>query len=151
MINARAETVAEKSAFRAAFRKRRCLVPLNGFYEWRKSGATKQPYQIRMKDAAPFALAGLWESWGNPEDDTELESCTIIVAKANQFMAPIHDRMPVILSPKNYSRWLDPDTGDVNSLLGPCPEDWLDAYPVSAYVNSPRNNGTKCVERVEVI
>ena len=121
MINARAETVAEKPAFRAAFKKRRCLIPLNGFYEWRKSGSAKQPYLIRIKDVAPFALAGLWERWHNQEDDTELESCTIIVTEANQLMTPIHDRMPVILSPNNYSRWLDPDAGNVNFLLTPCP------------------------------
>ena len=90
-----------------------------------------------MKDAAPFALAGLWERWRNREEETELESCTIIVTEANKFITPIHDRMPVILSPTNYSRWLDPDAGDVNSLLTPCSDDWLDAYPVSDRLTQP--------------
>ena len=150
MINARAETVAEKPAFRAAFRKHRCLIPISGFYEWRKNGSAKQPYLIRMKDERPFALAGLWERWRNREDGTKLESCTIIVTGANQYITPIHDRMPVILSPKNYSRWLDPDAEELNSLLTPCPNDWLHAYPVSTYVNIPRNNDARCIERVEI-
>ncbi len=150
MINARAETVAKKPAFRAAYRKRRCLIPISGFYEWIKNGSAKQPYLIRMKDVAPFALAGLWEKWYNPEDETELESCTIIVTEANRFMTPIHDRMPVILCPKDYNRWLDPDAEDVNLLLRPCPDDWLEAYPVSTYVNSPWNRDARCIERVKI-
>ncbi|MCI0667702.1 MAG: SOS response-associated peptidase [Methylococcaceae bacterium] len=150
MINARAETVAEKPAFRAAFKKRRCLVPANGFYEWKKGASGKQPYLIRMADAGPFAFAGLWESWTNPADKTVLQSCTIIVTKANEMMTRIHDRMPVILSPDLYGRWLDPGQGDGLSLLTPCPDDWLDAYPVSTYVNSPQNNDSKCIEAIEI-
>lgn len=150
MINARAETVAEKPAFRAAFRKRRCLIPANGFYEWKKSGSAKQPYLIRMKNEKPFAFAGLWEGWHNVEDDTNLQSCTIIVTEANEFMTQIHDRMPVILNPDDYGRWLDSDNDDGISLLTPCPDDWLDAYPVSTHVNSPRNNDPQCIERIEI-
>jgi len=151
MINARAETVADKPSFRTAFQRRRCLIPVNGFYEWRKHGSIKQPYLIRMKNAAPFALAGLWEQWLNPEDKTTLESCTIIVTEANKFMSRIHDRMPVILSPNNYNSWLDPLAGNLSSLLTPCPGDWLDAFPVSTYVNSPRNNDERCLKQVEII
>jgi putative SOS response-associated peptidase YedK len=150
MINARAETVAEKPAFRAAFRKRRCLVPANGFYEWKKNASGKQPYLIQMKNQSPFAFAGLWESWHNPENDTHLQSCTIIVTAANGLMSPIHDRMPVILSSDNYGRWLDSTMEDGASLLTPCPDDWLDSYPVSTYVNSPRNNDLRCVARAEI-
>jgi putative SOS response-associated peptidase YedK len=149
-INARAETVTEKPAFRTAFRKRHCLIPANGFYEWKKGGSGKQPYVIHMKNHKPFAFAGLWESWRNPKDDTDLQSCTIIVTEANAFMAPIHNRMPVILNPDDYVRWLNVDKDDGISLLTPCPDDWLDAYLVSTYVNSPRNNDSKCIERVEV-
>lgn len=149
MINARAETVAVKPAFRAAFRKRRCLVPVNGFYEWKKSDSIQQPYLIRLKNPLPFAFAGLWESWHDPHDDRILQSCTIIVTEANQFMTRIHDRMPVILSYDDYARWLDPLGENRISLLKPCPDDWLDAYPVGTYVNNPRNNNSQCIERIE--
>ncbi|MGR9105328.1 MAG: SOS response-associated peptidase [Gammaproteobacteria bacterium] len=146
MINARAETVAQKPAFRAAFRKRRCLIPANGFYEWQKRASGKQPYLIRMKDGGPFAFAGLWESWHNPDDETNLQSCTIIVTAANRFMTAIHDRMPVILSRDDYPRWLDCEHQDTHSLLASCPDEWLEAYPVSTYVNSPRHNDSRCIE-----
>ena len=149
MINARAETLAEKPAFRTAFRKRRCLIPASGFYEWRKSDSGKQPMHIRMKDKSPFAFAGLWVSWRNPNDEVETESCTIITTQANDFMARIHNRMPVILDANDYNRWLDPNNSDGELLLQPCPGEWLDAHPVSTYVNNPRNNDSKCIERVD--
>lgn len=149
LINARGETVAEKPAFRMAFRKRRCLVPANGFYEWRKSDAGKQPMLIRMKDESPFALAGLWESWINPDDEIEMHSCTIITTKANDFMTPIHNRMPVILDPNDYIRWLEPNNGRGETLLQPCPDEWLEAYPVSTCVNNSRHNDLKCIEPIK--
>ncbi len=148
MINARAETVAEKPAFRKAYLKRRCLIPANGFYEWKKGASGKQPFLIQMTDKSPFAFAGLWEIWQNAQDGINLESCTIIVTDANPFMALIHDRMPVILSPDDYECWLDSDRQVGVSLLKACPGEWLDAYPVSSYVNSPRNNDVRCIDRM---
>lgn len=145
-INARAETVAEKPSFRAAYRKRRCLVPSSGFYEWKQDGARKQPYLIEMKDKKPMAFAGLWETWRDPQDESIVQSCTIIVTDANAFMKPLHDRMPVILDPGDYGKWLNTELPDGKSLLHPCPGDWLSAYPVSTHVNSPRNNDSQCIQ-----
>ena len=150
MINARAETVAGKPAFRAAFRKRHCLIPASGFYEWRKSDSGKQPMLIRMNNESMFAFAGLWESWRNPDDEMEMHSCTIITTEANDFMTKIHNRMPVILDPNDYNRWLDLNDRSGMTLLQPCPDTWLEAYSVSTYVNSPRNNDLKCIERMGV-
>ena len=105
MINARSETVAEKPSFRAAFKRRRCLVPASGFYEWQKLGAARQPYFIHMADKLPFAIAGLWEQWLSP-DGTELQTCTLLTTSANELMEPLHDRMPVILDPADFEMWL---------------------------------------------
>ena len=141
-INARAETVAEKPAFRQAFRRRRCLIPADGFYEWRQVGARKQPYCIVPADGAPFALAGLWERW--ERDGQVLESCTILVTQANALLAPIHDRMPVILDPADEARWLDPaltDPAALRPLLVPCPPARLRLWPVGTAVNDPRHEG----------
>jgi len=149
MINARAESVAEKPAFRASFRKRHCLIPANGFYEWKITESGKQPMHIRMKDELPFAFAGLWESWHSP-DNVEMHSCTIITTQANAFMTRIHNRMPVILDANDYNRWLDPKDGSGKDLLRPCPDKWLEANPVSTYVNNPRNNDFTCIERVSI-
>jgi putative SOS response-associated peptidase YedK len=147
MINARAETVAAKPAYRAAFRRRRCLIPADGFYEWRAGEDRKQPYHIRMKHGDVFAFAGLWEHWeGNGRT---VESCTIIVTAANELIRPIHDRMPVILDPANYGQWLDPDMQKPESLmplLRPFPAGHMIAYPVSRRVNSPRNDDQGCIE-----
>lgn len=142
MINARAETVAEKPAFRAAFKARRCLVPADGFYEWRAEEGGKQPYLIRMADEAPFAFAGLWESWRNPESGETVESCTIIVTDANDLVAPIHDRMPVILAPNDYDPWLFSEAAgeDLQGLLGPYPAGAMTVHPVSKAVNNVRND-----------
>jgi len=148
MINARAETVADKPAFRSALRKRRCLIPADGFYEWRKSGSAKQPYLLRRADDRPFALAGLWERWQH-DDSASIESCTILTTTPNDLMRPIHDRMPVILAPDAWGVWLDPATQDpegLRTLLTPCAEDLLVAEPVSTYVNSPRNDDPRCRE-----
>jgi putative SOS response-associated peptidase YedK len=148
LINARADTVAAKPSFRSAFKRRRCLVPADGFYEWKRSGTLKQPFFIHRKDEEPFAFAGLWEGWENPEDDKEVQSCSLITTEANELMAPIHDRMPVILPVSAYDRWLDPDepVNDLQSPLKPYPADEMAAYPISTYVNSPKNQGPKCIE-----
>ena len=144
-INARAETVDTKPTFRAPFKRHRCLIPADGFYEWHEEGGIKRPHHIGMKDGSPFALAGLWDVWKGPQGD--VTSCTIIVTEANQFMKPLHDRMPVILDPRDHERWLDPDnqdTANLKALLSPAPEDWLTEWPVSRQLNNPRHEGPDC-------
>jgi putative SOS response-associated peptidase YedK len=148
-VNARAETVAVKPAFRAALRARRCLIAADGFYEWRRMAHGKQPYFLRLKGGAPFALAGLWERWS--DRTSAMESCTIIVTAANALVAPIHDRMPVILDPADYRAWLDPDVtapGQVLALLRPYPPHAMEAVPVGTAVNRPENDGPHLVEPV---
>lgn len=145
LINARADTVAQKPSFRAAFKKRRCLILADGFYEWIKEGKKKQPYHIRLKDGAPFAFAGLWEFW---KKDEEIESCTILTTDANDTIRPLHDRMPVILEPRDFKRWLDPAPGDPGVLLEmlrPYPAEQVTLAPVSVLVNNPRNERAECV------
>lgn len=153
MINARGETLAEKPSFKTAYKRRRCLVPADGFYEWRKNPGSKSktPLYIRVHEGQPFAFAGLWESWHSPEGDNIL-SCTIITTAPNDFMAEIHNRMPVILAPEAYDLWLDPaerSPAELDSLLKPCPAAWLSAYPVSTTVNSPTNETAACIAPVE--
>jgi putative SOS response-associated peptidase YedK len=146
MINARAETVAEKPSFRSAFKNRRCLIIADGFYEWRKTDNGKQPYHIKMEDGSPFAFAGLWETW---KDDEEIRSCTIITTGANDLMEEIHHRMPVILHPEDSALWLDPDFDEkepLTTLLKPYPADAMEAYPVSRRVNKPSNNEPSVLE-----
>lgn len=149
-INARSETVATQPSFRDAFRKRRCLVPATGFYEWQKSmqkgKEVKQPHYIRRKDGRPMGLAGLWERWVSP-DGKEIESFTIITTDANEVMRPFHHRMPVILRPEDYDLWLSPEAKgeQLQALLVPCPEEWLVVSPVSRQVNSPRNDDPSCI------
>lgn len=151
LINARAETVAEKPAFRQAFQRRRCLIPADGFYEWRKldgEGRKKQPYFIRRKDGGLFALAGLWERW-QPEGEGEpLRTCVVITTTPNELMAPLHDRMPVILSREAEDIWLDgrAPLELLPSLLVPCPDQELEAYPVSTRVNRPGYDDPDCIE-----
>ena len=151
MINARGETVAEKPAFRAAFRYRRCLVPASGFYEWHvRQDGKKQPFAIRRVDHRPFAMAGLWEHWQGG-DGSELESCAVIVTHANPRIARIHERMPVILAPADFDAWLDRHNQhamDLLPLLRSCPDDWLELYPVSTQVNNPRHDGPTLREPV---
>jgi putative SOS response-associated peptidase YedK len=139
-INARAETVADKPFFRAAFHKRRCLIPASGFFEWQKSGRTKQPYYIHPADGSLFAFAGLWERWTKGE--APVESCTIITTTANEATQPFHERMPVILSPTSFAAWLDPATNSeaVQELLRPCQADRIAVYPVDARVGNVRND-----------
>ncbi len=152
LINARCETVAEKPAFKEAFQKRRCLIPADGFYEWRKppgkkTTAKKQPMFIRRKDDAPLVLAGLWELWRGPGADL-VESCTILTTAANALVQPIHDRMPVIIDPNHIDLWLDA-SGQIperlTQLFKPYYPDQLTAYPVSTLVNSPKNDDPRCL------
>jgi putative SOS response-associated peptidase YedK len=149
MINARAETVSEKPSFRSAFKKRRCLILADGFYEWKKTDDGKQPYHVKMEDGSPFAFAGLWEVWG--KNGEEIHSCTIITTEANDLMSEIHHRMPVILPPEDYAMWLDPDFDEkepLTTLLKPYPADAMEAYPVSRKVNKPSNNEPSVLEPV---
>ncbi len=140
MINARSETVTEKPSFSNAFRKRRCLVPADSFYEWKKNGK-KVPYRILMKDESLFAMAGLWDQWVTPEGDI-LRTFTILTTVPNSLLAGIHDRMPVILSPEDEKRWLAPlPEGDLLLMLQPFPEERMKAYPIPDLVNSARNEG----------
>jgi putative SOS response-associated peptidase YedK len=146
MINARAETVAEKPSFRRAFKVRRCLILADGFYEWKKTDDGKQPYHVKMEDGSLFAFAGLWETWQNGE---EIRSCTIITTDANDLMSEIHHRMPVILHPEDYAMWLDHDFEEkevLTTLLKPYPADVMEAYPVSRRVNKPSNNEPSVLE-----
>jgi putative SOS response-associated peptidase YedK len=147
MINARAETASEKPSFRRAFRERRCLIPADGFYEWKRMNGGKQPYYIHMKEGRPFAFAGLWESW-KEDGGPEIRSCTILTTKPNALAGEIHDRMPVILPTGSYDVWLDreSDRDELYGLLAPYPEDEMEAYPVSRFVNSPSNNDPRCIE-----
>jgi putative SOS response-associated peptidase YedK len=145
MINARAETLAEKPSFRNAYKRRRCLILTDGFYEWvkRPGEKAKTPYYIRMKDDSVFAFAGLWEEWQNKEDGSQLQSATIITTEPNELIAPLHSRMPVILPPENYQDWLAPqemNPADLQPLLGSYPSDGMQAFPVSTLVNSPAND-----------
>lgn len=147
LINARAETVAEKPSFRQAFLRRRCLILADGFYEWKREGKRKQPVHITLKDRSGFAFAGLWEHWQSPGGET-VKSCTIITTEANEFMRPIHHRMPVILPKDKENTWLDPATADREVLLAlllPYPSDLMQAVPVSTFVNRPGNDGLECV------
>lgn len=156
MINARAEGITGKPAYRAAVARRRCLIPADAFYEWqRRTGpdgkpAGKLPYAVRRRDGRPMALAGVWEVW-RPKDDPDadpLRTCAIITTAANELMAPIHDRMPVILEPGSWSAWLDPETdmSVVEALMVPAPAGVLEAFPVSTRVNKVTNDGPELLE-----
>ena len=149
-INARAETVATAPAFRDAFRRRRCLVVADGFYEWQKRNGGKQPYLVRVRGSGPFAFAGLWESWTDKASGERTESCTIIVTRANALVAPIHDRMPVILAPADYAAWLDPAAADGRTLLRPYPAESMEAWPVSPRVGNVKNDDAELAEPVAV-
>jgi putative SOS response-associated peptidase YedK len=150
LINARSETAAEKPSFRAAFQRRRCLVIADGFYEWQKQNGTKQPFFIHLRDQRPFAFAGLWERWQGPDADM-IESCTLLTTEPNDLLRLVHNRMPVILHPDDYTLWLDPEVGQrdlLQPLLRPFPAQEMGAYPVSRFVNSPDNDTPKCIEPV---
>lgn len=152
LINARAETVAEKPSFRGAFRHRRALMPADGFYEWKAEGrGPKQPYFIRRRDGAPFAMAALWEHWMDPHG-SELDTCAVVTAEANATLMPIHHRMPVILPEKDWGLWLDPAATEKEllALLRPAPDDLLEAIPVSTRINRAANDDPSLIERSEV-
>jgi len=147
-INAKAETVATTPAFREAFKSRRCLIPADAFYEWQKIDAkTKQPFAIGMKDGSPYAFAGLWERWRDPASKEPLETFTVITTDANELLEAMHDRMPVILAPKDYDRWLQP--GDParppTDLLRAFPADQMIAWKVDRKVGNVRNDDAGCI------
>ena len=159
LINARSETAAEKPSFRAAFRSRRCLIPADGFYEWQRRDGIKQPWLFGLRDGAPFAFAGLWEQWRIPEGAAltgslaerspgdAVETCTILTTAANETVAPVHGRMPVILPPDAWDPWL---AGE-DAALAPYPADGMTAHPVSTLVNKAANEDPRCVEPVALI
>ena len=152
MINARAETAPEKPSFRQAFRKKRCLIPTSGFYEWGKEDGLKQPYFIRLKDESPMAFAGLWDEWRSSEGEIR-RTCAILTVAANSLMQSIHHRMPVILSPASGSMWLDLSaTGTApEKLLLPFPADKMEAWRVSQQVSVPTFDNSDCLKKLEVI
>ncbi|MGA2497107.1 MAG: SOS response-associated peptidase [Tepidisphaeraceae bacterium] len=149
MINARAETLAQKRSFARCLKRRRCLIPTSGFYEWRADpGGRKAPMFIRMKDEKPFALAGLWDVWHGPEG-SQVTSCTVITTAPNELVKAIHDRMPAIVPPEEYRLWLSPQEGDPAALLrllGPYPADNMQASEVSTRVNNVRFDDPQCLE-----
>ena len=158
LINARSETAAEKPSFRSAFRHRRCLIPADGFYEWQRRGEARQPWLFALRDGAPMIFAGLWERWTVPEGaaltgslaerspGNAVETCTILTTAANETVAPVHGRMPVILAPNAWDAWL---AGE-EVPLGPYPADDMTAHPVSTHVNRPANDDPRCVEPVSL-
>jgi putative SOS response-associated peptidase YedK len=160
MINARAETLAEKPAYQRAFARRRCILPADGFYEWQAlprqgtARARKQPVFIHRRDGEPLAFAGLWDVWRDPADPDSpwVVSCVIVTTRANEVLAPVHDRMPVVLDEDAWATWLDPREHDLDRLAGllvPAPSESFEVFPVSTRVSSADNNGPDLVERIE--
>lgn len=151
MINAQAETASTKPAFRAAFRRRRCLMLADGFYEWQQLGRRKQPFHVRMRDGSPFAFAGLWEHWKGPDGEA-IDSCTLLTTEPNDLIRTFHHRMPVILDPQAYDLWLDPSIQEpdrLHPLLRPYTSEELAAYPISTRVNNPANDTPDCIQPLE--
>jgi putative SOS response-associated peptidase YedK len=154
MINARAESLDRNPAFRYAFARRRCLVPADAFYEWRREGNVRQPFAVIQRDGQPMALAGLWAGWKDEDSGAVIRSFTIVTTAANEMMAPIHDRMPVVVPKAAWDRWLDPsrtegrDLSELRALLVSPDDAWLEAYPVSRRVNNVRNDGPDLVEPI---
>ncbi len=149
MINARQETADQKPAFRAAFKRRRCVILADGFFEWRNSTGGKIPTYISRQDEQPFAMAGLWERWG--EEESQLETCTIMTTAANSFMQALHQRMPVVLSPETARCWIDPahvSKADLQDLLDPPPDAGLRSWEVGRDVNNPRNDGPELIRAI---
>jgi putative SOS response-associated peptidase YedK len=142
LLNARAETASEKPAFRSAFKTARCLIPADGFYEWKKTNGRKQPYLIHRADGKPFGFAGLWSRW------KDIESCTILTTNANELVRDMHDRMPVILAQSDYATWLNPDSVDLTGLLKPFPATEMTAVAVNPIVNNARNEVPECIEPI---
>src|SRR5262245_37254662 len=153
MINARAETLPARAAYRTALERRRCIIPADGFYEWKRDGKQRTPFYIHARDGEPLAFAGLWDVWRPPEGEP-VASCTIITTDPNDSVAELHDRMPVILAPDAFDAWLDPTPRHADALmplLVPCPSEWLEVYQVSNLVNSPDNEDPACVAPVSTI
>jgi putative SOS response-associated peptidase YedK len=151
LINARSETVEEKPSFRVAFKRRRCIIPVDGFYEWQRTGGRKQPFYFHFKDDRLFGFAGLWEKWRTPEGES-LETCSILTTEANEVLKPVHERMPVILHPEAYDLWLDEDVRKQDlrkELLCPYPTSEMTAYPVSVAINSSQHQGEELVKPIE--
>jgi putative SOS response-associated peptidase YedK len=149
LINARVEGIADKSSYRAAMLRRRCLIPADGFYEWKKDGKTRQPYFVRARSGAPFAFAGVWETWAD-SDGGEIDTAAIVTCTANRALAAIHDRMPVVIPPQHHEAWLDcaaVDACQAVALAQPAPDDFFEAIPVSTRVNSVSNDGPENIER----
>ena len=149
LINARAESIAEKPSFRDAFRNRRCIIPASGFYEWdKKSSGAKQPFYFYLKEKEVFGFAGLWEEWLDKASGELVETCTIITTEANRVLEPVHDRMPVILKPESYDQWLDEkqaDTNKLQNLLVPYPAKEMASHAVGKAVNSPSNDSSELI------
>jgi putative SOS response-associated peptidase YedK len=149
--NARAETVDTKPAFRSAFKRRRCLIPADGWFEWQilPDQKTKQPWYYRGQQDAILALAGLWERW--EQGSQVLETCTVIVGEANAIARPVHERMPVILGERDWDTWMNPDSPaeTAKAMLRPCPEEWIRTYPVSRAVSHPRNEGPQLIDKIK--
>jgi putative SOS response-associated peptidase YedK len=152
LINAKAEEITEKRSYKKPFLNQRCIIPLSGFFEWKRSeSGTKRPFAIHHKKEPILSVAGIWEQWQSKEDDKTIHSFAIITTSANSFMGKIHDRMPVILYPEDEENWLDPDNHDAASLkklLKPCPSGWLEAQEVATRVNSPKNNSEDILKPV---
>jgi putative SOS response-associated peptidase YedK len=150
LINARGESAAEKPAFRAAMKRRRCLIPADGFYEWQAAGERKRPFYVHAKSGAPLAFAGLWETWTGPNGE-ELETAAIVTTQANRTLKPIHERMPVIVPPEGFDLWLDGanvDATTASALIAPAPDSLLEAYEISTAVNRTANDNPKLLEPV---
>jgi putative SOS response-associated peptidase YedK len=151
-INARAEALFDKPMFRTAIRRHRCLIPADGFYEWQQRPSGRQPWHIGMVDGGVFAFGGIWEFWARPEQEPVV-SCAIIVTAANELVEKIHERMPVIVAPEDYARWLDlelQDPGEIGKMLTPYPAELMQAYPVSTSVNNVKNEGPELVQPLRV-
>lgn len=150
MINARKETIIEKKTYKSALKSRRCIVPVDGFYEWKKDGGTKTPYRIQVKDVPIFTIAGLWESWNSPENE-EILTFTLITQEPNEFMAEIHNRMPAILMPDQERLWLDNEvsTEELMKLITPIDSELMTAYEVPSAVGNVKNNSKELIEPVE--
>lgn len=154
MFNARAETITASPAFREAFRRRRCIVPVDSFYEWKREGTIRQPYRVVRTDARPLALAGLWAGWHDPETDAVHRTFTIVTTTPNDVLSTLHDRMPVILPDGAWDRWLDPSSGDDSELLALlAPDDAvpLRIHPVARFVNDVRRDGPELIEPIAAV
>ncbi|MEZ5428358.1 MAG: SOS response-associated peptidase [Pyrinomonadaceae bacterium] len=155
LVNARAETLAEKPSFREAYRKRRCLIPADGYYEWKATDHGKQPFYFHLKDRDLFGFAGLWEEWLDRDSGEVVETCAIITTEANRLVRPVHARMPVIIGPGDYEKWLDAggktDPAELDRMLSSEINEELESYAVSPSVNNPANDGPELIEKWKTV